>query len=119
MTPDARTTAYSWICKYGMRRFASAVMWIERSVFGLDEEYLLCTPDEKEGRFILREVMAGGNFGHHDKRIRTVAKGKLQFLIANIQHNWHLVTRYPAEFFWTPVWLAYHWLWKRAWKRQK
>lgn len=114
LTSDDRKTAYSWICKYGMRRFASAVMWIEQTVFGLEAEYLLCNPDEKEGRFILREVMAGGNFGHHDGRIRTIAKGKLQFLLANIQHNWHLVTHYPTEFFWTPVWLAYHWLWKRT-----
>lgn len=44
--------------------------------------------------------MAGGNFGHHDTRIKKISKGKIQFLLINIQHNWHLATHYPSEFFW-------------------
>lgn len=36
------------------------------------------TAAEKEGRYILAEVMAGVNFGHHDERIRKVGKGKWQ-----------------------------------------
>ena len=99
--------------KFDMMRFASAVMWIMKYVFGLNERYLLCPADEKEGRFILNEVMSGGNFGHHDRRIRRVGHGKLQFLLTNLQHNWGLAKHYPKEFFWNPIWLAYHWVWKR------
>ena len=32
--------------------------------------------------------MTGGNFGHHDTRIKKISKGKIQFLFINIQHNW-------------------------------
>lgn len=99
--------------QFGMGRFASAVMWIMKEVFCLEDEFLLCEADEKEGRFILKEVMAGGNFGHHDERIRMIGPGKLKFLFSGIQHNWHLATRYPSEFFWAPVWLVYHYMWKR------
>ena len=53
--------------EFGMDRFVGAVMWIMQEVFGLERERLLCEPDEKEGRYILAEVMAGGNFGHHRK----------------------------------------------------
>lgn len=62
--------------KFGMERFVGAVMWIMQEVFWLERECLLCEPDEKEGRYILGEVMAGGNFGHHDERIRKVGRGK-------------------------------------------
>lgn len=99
--------------KFGMMRFASAVMWILQNIFKLESKYLICCPDEHEGRFILNEVMAGGNFGHHDTRIKKISKGKIQFLFINIQHNWHLATHYPSEFFWGPIWLGYHWFWKR------
>lgn len=99
--------------QFGMDRFASAVMWIMQEFFCLEDRYLLCEPDEKEGRFILREVMIGGNFGHHDQRIIMKGSSKLQFLFSSIQHNWHLATRYPSEFFWAPVWLGYHFIWKR------
>ena len=99
--------------EFGMMRFASAVMWILQNVFKLESKYLICCPDEHEGQFILNEVMAGGNFGHHDTRIKKISKGKIQFLFINIQHNWHLATHYPSEFFWGPIWLGYHWFWKR------
>lgn len=105
----------SWFKKYGMRRFVSAVMWIMQEVFRIEKKYLICEPNEKEGRFILNEVMAGGNFGHHDMRIRKVGKGKIQFLFSVVQHNWYLATHYSHEFLWAPVWLTYHWCWKRIW----
>lgn len=44
------------------------------------------TAAEKEGRYILAELMAGGNFGHHDERIKKVGKGKWQSVFANFQH---------------------------------
>ena len=99
----------------GLRRFASAMMWIMGYVFGLEKEKMLCEPDEKEGRYILNEVMQNGNMGHHDQRIKRVSKNaKIQSVAASIQHTWHLATHYPSEFLWTPVWIAWHYVWKRT-----
>lgn len=53
--------------QFGLERFASAVMWIMKYVFGMEDKYLFCEPNEEEGRFILNEVMQNGNFGHHDE----------------------------------------------------
>lgn len=102
--------------EFGMERFVGAVMWIMQEVFGLERERLLCVPDEKEGRYILAEVMAGGNFGHHDKRIRKVGNGKWQSVFANLQHAMHVLKRYPSEAPWMPVWMVYHFIWKRTLK---
>ena len=102
--------------EFGMERLVGAVMWIMQEVFGLEREGLLCEPDEKEGRYILSEVMAGGNVGHHDERIRKVGKGKWQSVLASLQHALHVLRRYPSEALWTPVWMAYHFVWKRTLK---
>ena len=72
------------------------------------------TAAEKEGRYILAELMAGGNFGHHDERIKKVGKGKWQSVFATLQHAMHVLRRYPSEALWMPVWMAYHFIWKRT-----
>lgn len=100
--------------QFGMKRFATGIMWIMQHVFGIEDEYLLCEADEKEGRFLLNEVMQNGNFGHHDERVKKVGSGKMSELWRNVQHNWHLASHYPSEFLWQPVWLAYHYFWKRC-----
>ena len=102
--------------EFGMERFVGAVMWIMQEVFGLERERLICEPDETEGRYILAEVMAGGNFGHHDERIKKIGKGKWQSVFANLQHAMHVLRRYPSEALWMPVWIVYHFIWKRTLK---
>lgn len=100
--------------EFGMERFVGAVMWIMQEVFGLEREYLLSEPVEKEGRYILAEVMEGGNFGHHDNRIRKVGRGKWMSVFATLQHTLHMLRRYPSEVLWVPIWMVYHFVWKRT-----
>lgn len=102
------------IKEFGMMRFARGVMWIMKYVFGMEDKYLLCEPNEEEGRFILIEVIQNGNFAHHDERKIKVKSKLAQPFVTRIQHNWHLATHYPSEFFWSPVWLVYHFIWKRT-----
>lgn len=66
--------------KFGLMRFVAATQWVLKTVFAGnantstssaqtdDDNWLLCTPDECEGRKLLDEIMIGGNFGHHDER---------------------------------------------------
>lgn len=99
----------------GLLRFAAAVMWVLGRVFGLEREYMLCEPDEKEGCFILDEIMQTGNFGQSDSRYR--GYGKLRRMS---RHGLHLLIHYPSEVIWTPIWLVYHRIWKyRKSKRHK
>ena len=103
--------------QFGMWKFARGVMWILQEAFGLEREYMIGEPLEKEGRFILSEVMAGGNFGHHDERLATEKKGKMQTVKKVLKHNMHLMRHYPAEIIWPPIWFVWHKCWK--WSHMK
>lgn len=97
--------------QFGMMRFAQGLMWVMQEILGLEREYLLCEPCEKEGRFILQQVMKGGNFGKYDTRISRIG-GKLGYVHQVIRHNLHLLRHYPADVIWSPIWIVWHKLWK-------
>ena len=98
-----------------MVQFAAAMMWIMQEVFHLEEDCLLCSANEKEGRFLLNDIMQSGNFGHHDKRVKTIGNSKrVRSLSRILQRMPHLIIHYPKEVLWAPIWLAYHFVWKRT-----
>lgn len=113
VTPEMRQETMTTIMSFGMMRFTRGVMWILQEVFGLQPDCQLCESDEIEGHYILGEVMEGGNFGHYDKRLDTVTNGKFAAVIKFLKHNFHLLARYPQECIWAPIWIVYHWSWKR------
>ena len=95
-----------------MMRFAEAMMWILHAVFGLEDKYLICGMNEKEGRFVLSEISETGNFGQTDKRFKGMSKFRRM-----TKHGIHLLLHYPSEVIWTPIWLLYHKVWKWDKKR--
>ncbi len=97
--------------EFGMVKFAKGLMWVMHEALGMPREWMLWEPDEKEGRYILKQVMTGGNFGHHDKRLKH-SGGKLGAVKAILTHNLHLLTHYPSDVIWAPVWIVWHKLWK-------
>ena len=99
------------IRQLGMKRFARAVMWIMQDVFGLEERRMLCKPDGKEGRYLLREIMEAGNFGQTD--LRYSYRGRYAMQLQNIRHSAHLCFHYPSEVLWMPLWLIWHFFWKK------
>lgn len=75
---------------------------------------MLYEPDEKEGNYILNQIMVGGNFGHYDDRLKiNKSKGKFGSVTNILMHNLHLFSHYPADVIWALVWIVYHWCWKR------
>ena len=77
--------------------------------------WMIVEPDENEGRFLLKELMLNGNFGHFDKRVKKVSKNKrIQAILNRVQHNFYLAAHYPNASLWPPVWLAWHFLWKKS-----
>ena len=51
--------------KFGLAHSAGALMWVLGEVLGLDTGLMLCQPDRYRGEWMLREIMAGGNFGFY------------------------------------------------------
>lgn len=100
---------------FRMLRFAEAMMWILHTQLGLEEKYLICGMNEKEGRFVLSEIEQTGNFGYTDSRYTYKYFFKLR---RQIVHGAHLLLHYPSEVIWTPIWLVYHMIWKWGKKRE-
>ena len=103
--------AYKAVREFGMTRFAKGLMWVMHEALGMQRDWMLWEPDEKEGRYILKQVMRGGNFGHHDERLKHYG-GKLGAVKAILTHNMHLLTHYPSDVIWAPVWIVWHKAWK-------
>ena len=96
----------------GLKKFVGAVMYVLQSVFAMPDAYLLCTPDEKEGDFLLSEIMISGNFGRSDNRyeeVRRVKSTKSHFstFIANEKFAFRMLKRYPLEVIFAPYWSIY------------
>ncbi len=103
----------------GMRRFASALMYVLQEMFGMEEGKLLCRPSHKHGTFLLDEMMAAGNFGHYDERMKVleVKKGRLSYQLQRAQRrfsrNLRFLTSYPEEVICEPVARAWHFAWRK------
>ena len=101
------------IKSFGMERFTHGIMWVLQYVFNLDDKYFICEADEEEGKYILNQIMQGGNFGHHDERLNFNGRGKFAAVSKILKHNYHLLSHYPSDVVWAPVWVGWHWMWKR------
>lgn len=59
----------------GMLKLASAVMWIESEILGIDKRCLLTVTNERLGKLLLEDVLEGGNFGHYSVRQSYISNG--------------------------------------------
>lgn len=115
-TVDEKEDAVYWINQLGMRRFACGIMWALQKYFGLEERYLLMQPNEKEGCFIIQEVMQTGNMGHSDARNWGSMKTPLSRFFFNLRRDFYLAKHYPHEALWQPffsIWLFF-WRWSKG-----
>lgn len=99
----------------GLWEFAGAVMYVLREVMGLDEKRMVCAPDERRGRLLLEEIMAGGNFGHYDER-NHFGQGAFWHNIQRFRRDWRMLRFYPSEALSEPLFRACHFLWR--WKQK-
>ena len=97
----------------GLWKFAGAVMFVMKEVFGLSEDRMIAPMDEKEGRFLLDEIMRGGNFGQYDDRMGSkVDESKIHRYFRMNLRNLRFVKHYPTEAVCEPVFRT----WFAGWK---
>lgn len=101
------------LSSFGMKEFASAVMYVLQKVFVMPPESMLCAPDVKRGEFLLNEIMLAGNFGKYDSRNVIGAKeGYLKRFIRRQKRFMRFLSQYPSEVIWGP----YFSIKQRAWR---
>ena len=75
--------------------------------------WMICEPNEKEGKKLLAEIMQGGNFGQYDTRDAALKKGgMMKHGVWKLKRVMRLVSSYPEEALWEPVFRVYHLLWR-------
>ena len=113
-TEEEREATMRTLQELKMTRFASAVMWVLHERFGLESQYLLVLPNEKEGRFLLGEIMRSGNFGQYDPQIRRKRnESGLSHGIRKVRRNFRFVFSYPSEVICSPLFKVWHYLWRK------
>ena len=107
------------ISSCGMKRFATALMYVLKDIFHVGNDELICGISEKDGLFLLYEIVMAGNFGHYDKRMNSieVRKGKLSFQLQRasrrFMRNLRFLSSYPEEVICEPFARIAHFLWRK------
>lgn len=83
----------------GMWKLAKAVMWIEKEILGLSDEYLLAAPNERTGRLLTEDILEGGNFGHSSVREKYRRYGRFVKKTSNAWHMMRLSSCFPGDAF--------------------
>lgn len=113
-TVEEREETMHVLCTLKLKRFADAVMWVLQEVFGMEDDYMLTKPNEREGRFLLYEVMQSGNFGQYDKQmLRKSKESDFSYGFRKIRRNLRFVWSYPTEVLWSPLFKIWHFFWRK------
>lgn len=82
--------------RFGMLRLATGVMWIEKEILGLPEEFLIVEPNAKRGNMLLDKMLEGGNFGHHSP-VHRLRDKYFSFRFAKAMHLIKIASLFPGE----------------------
>ena len=97
----------------GLFKVAQAVMYVEHHVLGLEEKYFVVPESERYGSFLIQEIMISGNFGQYDKRIGTFyRKTALGRNLERFRRDLRMVSLFPSECLWEPVFRIWHFFWR-------
>ena len=113
-TEEEREATMRTLRSLRMQRFVGAVMWVLKQVFDIDDRCMLIAPDEREGRFLLEEIMQAGNFGQYDERLQyQQGESALRWGLRKVKRNFRFVRSYPSEVLWSPLFKLWHYFWRR------
>ena len=99
--------------RFGLYRFAQAVMYVLHEVFALPESEMLVPMNKKTGRFLLDEILRAGNFGRFDDRVSIQAnETPFHKLIRRQRYSLRLLRYFPSEVLLQPYFKVWHRRWR-------
>jgi len=125
LSDEERKWAYEKLKWMGLERFTAAIMYVEKVAFALDDDKLLCPPNEKYGKFLLKEIVRVGNFGKYDITARNLHKKEgetklenasriVRLYLHNVGRLTDLIGICPSEVLWSPIWKPAHFVWRKV-----
>lgn len=92
------------VSSLGLEKFASAVMWVLQKSFGLGMIGMPWVPNQRDGEFLLNEIMQMGNFGKSDKRFRLDKDDShMKHFWQSSKSKWRFIGHFPSEVLWQPI----------------
>ena len=114
LTDEERKWAYGKLKWLGLGKVTCAVMYVMKAVFLMDDKYLLCSPSEKTGKYLLEEILAGGNFGKFGEQYESAHSGSsFNLYLKNLKRLGKVYSLCPSEVLWAPIWKPSHRMWRK------
>ncbi|MBO7603405.1 MAG: nucleotidyltransferase family protein [Bacteroidales bacterium] len=111
---DGRRAVMEHLGTLRLGKFAAAVMYVLQKVFLMDDSRLLCPPHEREGAFLLEEIMLSGNFGKFDSRnAHEKGEGLVKHSKRKLTRGLRYLLHYPSEVLGMPVFMCWQYFWRR------
>lgn len=111
-----RSAAIDMLNRLEVGKFVGAVMYVLHKVFNTPESVFLCNQNEKEGEWLFRQIMDGGNFGRYkSKEGRGTNDGHsthFHNFMNRIRRSGQLLFHYPEESLCAIPWRIWHWIWR-------
>lgn len=118
-TPQEKQETLKQLKELKMLRFAGATMYVLKKVFNIEERFLITTPLEKEGEFLLDEIMVAGNFGKYSPRYKNeMSSSLIKRAISKSVHHMKFLSSYTSETLWGPLFRVWHYFYKKELKKR-
>ena len=109
LTEDENKEMLKVVADLKMSSFLYSILYVLHIVFAMPEQKMPCSMDEEKGKFLLHEILTGGNFGRYDKRnYHEECEGKIKRYIRTTKRLNRFIRYYPQEALWVPVWRIWH-----------
>lgn len=83
----------------GMKRFTTGVMYVLKKVFDMSDEYLLCPPNNRAGKFVLTMTMRPDYAIESERHKRFKRLSSIKRFLTWTRRNWRFLPQYPLEAF--------------------
>ena len=89
--PEKMNELFGMFRRLELMKYVAGTQYVLNEVFGLEADALLCAPDLKEGRLLMKEIETGGKFGQYDMRNIVKDETFVHRALRRLTHRWRMV----------------------------